>query len=80
MTEKSEIEVLRAEHDRRVTELLEANNREVERRRKAEREHSLAIEVLREIAELKLTALQAQQRAQMFLKEPFQGHPQGNEG
>lgn len=32
---------LRSEHDRRVTELLEANNREVERRRELEREVEL---------------------------------------
>lgn len=32
------IDEMRGEHDRRVTELLEANNREVERRRTAERE------------------------------------------
>ena len=34
----TEIAHLRADHDRRVTELLEANNREVERRRMVERE------------------------------------------
>ena len=33
----AKIEVLDAKHDARVTELLEANNREVERRRDAER-------------------------------------------
>lgn len=33
-----EIERLRADHERRVTELLEANGREVERRRRAEAE------------------------------------------
>lgn len=50
---RGEIAALRAEHDRRVSELLEANNREVERRRKSEREKNglaLQIDVGRRIA------------------------------
>lgn len=39
--ERDELRHKVADHDRRVTELLEANNREVERRRLAERELAL---------------------------------------
>ena len=39
-----------ARHDRRISELLEANNREVERRRKAERDKSELLRALQEIA------------------------------
>ncbi len=40
VTLRAELEKVRAEADRRATELLEANNREVERRRAAERRAS----------------------------------------
>jgi len=59
----TQAETTRASHDQRVTELLEANNREVERRRDAERDRAKAQAVLdgkwEELTQIQLQELHA---------------------